>query len=108
MFLAVPLGLDVPNLLLAASSREFCPDVPRTRAMLRVLRRRFGVSTVAALLSVPEWLVQRWLASSVRMFPRDRKLIWLVYSLIYQPGRIRSPFDVITCGRFSGPKLRKP
>ena len=100
------LGIDVPDVLHGASCREFNPDDKQARAMVRCLRRRFGVSTCAALLAVPAWLVGDWITGRNGFWPKDKRLIWLVYSLVFQPGKLRSPFDIITCGRFVGPVKR--
>jgi hypothetical protein len=58
-----------------------------------------GVPAVAALLSEPEWLIKGWFAGSA-IRARDKKLIWLVHSLLYNPSLASSPFHIATFGRF--------
>lgn len=91
---------EVVDILQAASCREFCPSIARCRVMLRRMCRKLGVHPTAGVLSMPVFVVQRFLTGKVRMFPRDRKLIWLVHALLFEPWKLRSPFDLISFGRF--------
>jgi hypothetical protein len=100
-------SVDVSAVLSSASCREFPPTVKQCRAMVRRMVRKVGRNAAAGLLSVPHFILERWITGEVDMWPRDRKLVWLVHSLLFNPHLIRSPFDIITCGRFVSEPRRK-
>ena len=68
--------------------------------MLLRLVRKLGIPSTCALLSVEKFLLAGWIAQKCSFKPRDRRLIWLTHTLVFEPEKLRSLFDVITCGRF--------
>lgn len=68
--------------------------------MLRRIIRKLGADACASLLSVERWHLSYWLRKDGIWKPRDRKLVFLVHALVFEPHKLRSPFDIITCGRF--------
>lgn len=68
-------------------------------ALLDEMRAEIGVNALAALLSQPEWFVQRWFEGQA-IRAHDKKLIWLTHSLLFNPGLLSSPFHIATFGRF--------
>jgi len=68
--------------------------------MVRRLVRKLGIDPVCGVLSVERRQLAYWLSPDGIYKPRDRKLIWLAYALHFEPHKLASTFDVITCGRF--------
>jgi len=68
--------------------------------MIRRLVRKLGIAPVAGLLSVENRQLAHWLTPEGFWKPRDRKLVWLIYALHFEPRKLSSTFDLITCGRF--------
>ena len=68
--------------------------------MIRRLVRKYGIAPTLGILSVEPHVLRWWLSGDGIFKPRDRKLIWLAYALHFEPHKLASTFDVITCGRF--------
>jgi len=68
--------------------------------MLLRLIRKVGKASACALLSVESFVLAGWINGEVMLKPRDRRLIWITHALVFEPHKLRSLFDVITCGRF--------
>lgn len=82
------------------SLRNLPPDRKACRKMLLRLIRKLGKDATCALFSVEGFILARWLMPDSLWKPRDRKLVFLIHALIFEPEKLRSPFDIITCGRF--------
>ncbi len=80
--------------------RNLPPDRDECRKMVRRLVRKLGIDPVCGALSVERRQLAYWLQSGGIWKPRDRKLVWLVYALHFEPNKLASTFDLITCGRF--------
>lgn len=81
-------------------SSQLAADRHAIMPFLRALVAFSGVKGTAALLSVPSWVLNDWLAGRGVLFAKDRKLIWLVHSLLFRPELLSSPFHIATFGRF--------
>ena len=73
--------------------------------MLAQIVEKSGVTGASVLLSVPVWIVNDWLGVGTvkrewAMRQKDRKLIWLMHALLFNPRVLASPFHVATFGRF--------
>lgn len=68
--------------------------------MLLRMVRKLGTEQACALLSIEKWLLAGWIGKTPKFKPRDRRLIWVTHALVFEPHKLRSLFDVITCGRF--------
>ena len=68
--------------------------------MIRRMVRKLGIAPACGVLSVERRQLAHWLSPDGFFKPRDRKLIWLAYALHFEPHKLASTFDVITCGRF--------
>lgn len=68
--------------------------------MLRRMIRKHGIAVVCSLFSVERSKLAWWMAKDGYWKPRDRKLVFLIHALVFEPHKLRSPFDIITCGRF--------
>ncbi len=86
--------------MMAEGLRSYPPDRETCRKMLLRLVRKLGVVRVAALLSVEKRMIAFWITPQGIWKPRERKLVFLIHSLVFEPHKLRSLFDVITCGRF--------
>lgn len=68
--------------------------------MLLRLVRKLAIPSTCALLSVEKGVLAGWINGKIFMKPRERRLVWMVHALTFEPEKLRSLFDVITCGRF--------
>ena len=91
---------DFPAHLKGESLRNLPPDRKTCRKLLLRLVRKLGRQSTCALLSVESSLIAGWITGEVWMKPRERRLVWMVHALVFEPEKFRSLFDVITCGRF--------
>ena len=91
---------DFPAHLLGESLRSMPPDRETCRKMLLRLVRKLGIVSTCALLSVEKRVLAGWIGREYFYKPRDRRLIWVTHTLVFEPEKLRSLFDVITCGRF--------
>lgn len=92
--------------ILQSITPHITPTRLQAEKLLRDVEAEAGRNGAATLLSVPCWLVDRWLhrgGKPLAMLQRDRRLIWLVHCLLFNPGRLASPFHVATFGRFLPP-----
>ena len=91
---------DIASQLAGESLRNLPPTRDECRKMLRRLIRKFGIAPTCGILAVERGVLAWWLGAEGKFKPRDRKLIWLAYALHFEPHKLASTFDVITCGRF--------
>lgn len=94
------MPLDNPTELTRAA---VLPSTPSRQEALRMLTELFlslGQHEVASLLSCPSYVIQGWLAGRVKLWPRDKRIIWLTWSLVFKPANFRSLFDIATFGRY--------
>lgn len=91
---------DFPAHLLGESLRSLPPDRNTCRKMLLRLVRKLGIPSTCALLSVEKFTLAQWIGKTPLFKARDRRLIWITHTLVFEPEKLRSLFDVITCGRF--------
>ena len=68
--------------------------------MIREIRTVAGLPGCSALLSEPDWMIDGWIAGRAALRAHDKKLIWLVHSLIFHPEHLSSLFHVATFARF--------
>jgi len=101
--------METRGILLPEACRMFLPGREACREMLGELSARLGREETAAMLSVPSYKVQGWLdpQRETAFWASERKLIWLVHSLVFAPYRLHTAFDVMTFGRFL-PESQKP
>lgn len=94
-----------PNL---APSLSYNLGVSREISVILIneMLQKHGYDAVTFLLSVDSWVLKDWASNTgngerkVPMRARDRKLIWLVHSLLFNPELVSSPFHIATFGRF--------
>ena len=86
--------------LSASLATTLAPSRASTCRMLVEIIGSIGLPGAAACLSVPMWLVSRWLAVQAPLRARDKKAIWLIHSLIFHPEHLSSLFHVATFARF--------
>jgi len=79
--------------LLRPSDEEF-------DAMLTELANAFGKRGLAAVLGVSYLTLQGSYTHRYRPTAASRKLIWLVWSMVFHPGRLKTVFDLCTWGKF--------
>lgn len=91
---------DFASHLAGESLRNLPPDRKTTRRMMLRLVRKLGIPVVCGLLSTEKGLLGGWIEGRIFMKPRERRLVWMVHALVFEPHKFRSLFDVITCGRF--------
>ena len=91
---------DISSHLAGEALRNLPPSRDECRRMLRRLIRKHGIAPTLGLLSVERHVLLWWLSPEGKFKPRDRKLVWLIYALHFEPHKLASTFDVITCGRF--------
>jgi hypothetical protein len=68
--------------------------------MLADLANMFGKRDVATLLGISILTLQGWYAHRNRPTAAARKLIWLLWSMVFHPGKVKTLLDVCTWGRF--------
>ena len=76
---------------------------PSRRSTVRLLREIIpvaGEQGTAALLSMPVWRLNGWLDSKACLRAADKKLIWIVHSLMFHREHLSSLFHVATFARF--------
>lgn len=78
------------------------PGQKETKQRLADLHAAFGNSNTAAFLSVKYGALAEMLNGGF-IRPPMRRLIWLVWTLRFEPGRLRTWFDLISWGRFCAP-----
>jgi len=74
--------------------------------LARRLVRRCGMQGAACLLASPTYVLQSWCRGGF-IRPRDRRLIWLLYAVMMHPEMLRTPFDILTSGRYLPRRYRK-
>lgn len=87
-----------------------CPTDAEVRSMLTELIERLGYMRTLDALNVPHSTMRTWRS---RMHPPSgtaRRAIWLVYTLVCHPERLRTLHDLYTWGRYATkrPPLRPP
>ena len=70
------------------------------RARLGELVECFGKSAVAAMVGMKVYHITGHLKGHLPPFPITKRLVWLLWSLRFEPGRLRTWFDVISWGKF--------
>ena len=73
--------------------------------MLGAIVRRYGVTGAAEIMGQAGLTVKTWIKGGVRTFA-VRRVIWLHYVLLFEPGTIETVFDLATWGRFRVVKRR--
>lgn len=77
---------------------------PSGRDCLKLLKRltdTAGRDNCAMLLGVPVHHVDTWNSRARNLSWQSRRLIWLTYTLLFEPERVRSLFDFVTWCRFT-------
>lgn len=99
------------SLIDPAQARNFVAASPsslETVVLCRRLCKRFGSQPVACLLCVPRYQFDRWCNGSVGFRPSEKRLVWLLYAVLMHPELVRSPFDILTSGRYVRKKFGGP
>ena len=76
--------------------------------LCRRLVKRHSSKGVAAILAVPEFVLGRWCGGKARPKPTERRLIWFTYAALMHPELVRSPADILTCGRYVSKRFGGP
>ena len=76
------------------------PSRRSAKRMVQEIIAEVTLSGCAALLSQPDWRVKGWIEGRAKLRANDKKLIWLVHSLIFHPEHLSSLFHVATFARF--------
>ena len=71
-----------------------------SRRRLADIYAAFGRSA-AGLLRVPSWKLESLLHGRRRINAQERGYIWLLWTLRFEPHKLRTWFDVLTWGKFS-------
>lgn len=70
------------------------------RVRVADLYAAFGRAT-ASLLRVKSRQVEAWLHHGRRLNAVEKRLVWLLWTLRFEPHKLRTWFDVLTWGKFS-------
>lgn len=76
--------------------------------MLVILHNRLGAQPLADGFGSPRNTVDAWMAGRAGMSDSTRKMIWLVYSLIFRPCNLATWFDIVTWGKFARDLSTRP
>lgn len=94
-------SVNSTGILASEACRVFQHSKKQSLALMQEVANRVGIEGTAALLSLPTWKVKQLLAGDrMTLWPGERKLIWLIHCLVFDPSRLRSLFDVATFGRY--------
>ena len=78
------------------------------RILLRRIIRTCTTPGACALLACSNYVLQQWVKERSIILPRDRRLIWIVYALVLHPEFLRSPFHILTSGRYLPASVKRP
>jgi hypothetical protein len=85
----------------AGCHRRFTPSNAETVSRLERLCKQHGQGHMAALLSVNERSVRRWLKGESNLCGPAAKMVWLLYTTTLEPGRITTLTEIATWWRLS-------
>lgn len=77
------------------------PKDEEFHAMLAQLGAALGWRATAATLGVSYLTMDSWRKRKNGPSAGARKLVWLVWSLVFQPTNMRSLFDIVTWGKLA-------
>lgn len=95
-------------ILSAEARRAMLPARKETLSQISDLHSALGIEGISGLLSVEARKVRNWLSGKPNwaIYPPERKLIWVLHSMVFHPERLRSLFDVATFGRYLPDDMR--
>lgn len=76
--------------------------------MLAILKNRLTLQGIADGLGCRPQLVYSWIHGYGRPAMLTTKAIWLLYSLVFQPQRLATWFDIVTWGKFARDLSTRP
>ena len=100
VFSVISLSMVDPRSLARSLASTLAPSRASSVRMIREIRAVAGLPGCSALLSEPDWIVDGWIAGKAKLRANDKKLIWLIHSLIFHPEHLSSLFHVSTFARF--------
>lgn len=77
------------------------PSDVETLGMVRDVVRRLGERGAADVIGCPLMTLRHWTAGEVQPAATARRVVWVVWVLMFHPERLRSWFDWLTWARFS-------
>ena len=96
----ISLSMVDPRSLYRGLATTLAPSRASSIRMIREIRAVAGLPGCSALLSEPDWMIDGWIAGRAALRAHNKKLIWLVHSLMFHREHLSSLFHVATFARF--------